>query len=115
MNANIALHESKEKPIEIHNLVQFLAFMLFSDLCEISVDNALHVLSLLDCDVSRGDRMKYIHINLLAFSATDCGDTGGAIWFANGDATQRLEAMEKCAYEMSRSVFFSGPCDCHSR
>lgn len=109
MNVHMALHESMKKPIERHEMVQFLSFMLFSDLCGICVDKALHVLSLLDCDLPRGDRMKYILINLLVFPLTDRGHTGYAVWFTKRDATQRLETMKKCAYEMSQCVFFLQP------
>lgn len=107
MSAYIALHKSKEKPKEKHEMVQFLSVILLSDFCGISVGKTLHVFSSLDCDALRGGQMMYILLNLLAFLTNDPRNAGDAVWFAKRDATQPPKTTEKCAHKMSQSVFFS--------
>lgn len=104
-NAIIPMQDQEEKFIKRLRMVRFLAIVFFSDFSGISIDEARQVLSMMNFEVHRVFRFKYVLTNLLAFPPTDRGNMEDDVWFAARDSTQCLENMEKSAYEMSTYIF----------
>lgn len=107
LNGHIALHDPGRRPVGMPDMYRYVAVMLLSHLCGISLEKALDVLPRFDCNVPPADRMRFISQNILAYPATGRGNMGVEVWSSQRDATSRLDPFEKTAYHMSRNIFLT--------
>lgn len=104
LNQNIALNEPGRKTFQLADMVRWTAVLLISSRCDISFNKALEEFTLRDCKVPSREKMLFTSRNVIAFPPKKSGKQSEDELAANRDATQRLDAFERTAYDFSWNV-----------
>lgn len=86
------------------DMLRSVGVLLMSSLSYLLLDKRFEEFSIRDCNVSCRDRMAFIPNRMMDFPSTRTGSQRRHERFAQRDATQHLDTLERTAYEISRNV-----------
>lgn len=87
-------------------MVQYLAVMLCSHTCGLTLEKSCDVLRRFGAVTPSLDRVRWISDNVLDYSAVGRGNDGSATWLSQRDQTPSHTEFEHLAFRETRRVFF---------